>query len=125
MEATMLCSDEVINHFLSYEKLLEAINMKRFLVLINRDNGLKIYVFKGINKDYLVSPCRICTCSDFIINFIGRKRGYPCYHVVGFAIAEKLNKLSYIELDNNMFTSIVYEIVFQGMSFKLRKILKG
>lgn len=125
MELESLCRDTVLKHFIGHEKLLNAINMRRFLVLIDRDYGLKMYVFKGIDRDYLVSPCRMCTCSDFIINFVGRKRDYPCYHVVGFIIAEKQNKLNYVELDHNTLISIVNEIVFQGFSSKLRKIIKS
>lgn len=125
MELESLCKNTILEHFIGHEKLLNAINMRRFLVLVDKDYSLKIYVFKGIDRDYLVSPCRMCTCSDFIINFISKRREYPCYHVIGFAIAERQNKLNYIELDHNTLISIVSEIIFQGFSPKLRKIIKG
>lgn len=125
MELETLCRDEVLNHFTNHEKLLNAINMNRFVVLIDRMYGLRVYVFRGSDRDYLVSPCRMCTCSDFIINFIGRKRGYPCYHVVGFTIAEKQNRLKYVELDHVTLISIVSEVVSQGFSPKLRKIIRS
>ena len=99
--------------------------MKRFIVLIDREYGLKVYVFKGSERDYLVSPCKMCTCSDFIINFIGKKRDYPCYHVIGFVLAENQNKLNYIELDHNTIVAILSEILFQGFSPSLRKVIKS
>lgn len=121
----MLCRNSIVEYFQNHDKLLAAINTRRFTTLIDRDYGLQIHVFRGVDRDYLVSPCNICTCSDFIINFIGRKREYPCYHVVGFAIAEKQGKLSYVELDHNTLVTIVSEVVFLGISPRLRKIIRS
>ncbi|MCS7111258.1 MAG: hypothetical protein N3D82_03055 [Ignisphaera sp.] len=125
MGLKVLCRDDILKHFLNHSKLLMAISMKRFIVLTDKEYGLRVYVFKGVDRDYLVSPCSMCTCSDFIINFVGKKRDYPCYHVIGFAIAERQNRLSYVELDHSTLVAIISEIVFLGFSTRLRKIIKS
>ncbi len=119
-----LCRDEVISKYSSYAKLVEALNSMRFIELIDSDSGMKFYIYKGVQHDYIVSPCRMCTCKDFIVNFIGRKREYPCYHVVGFFIAIKENKIYRLYVTSDKIIDIITEILYQGYSQTLRKLFK-
>jgi predicted nucleic acid-binding Zn finger protein len=96
---------------------------KRFVVVKDIDTGFELYVFRGIERDYLVSPCRMCTCSDFLIHFVWGKRAYPCYHVVGFYIALNEQKYVKLELGHEEVKEIVLEVLFQGFSKLLRKAL--
>jgi predicted nucleic acid-binding Zn finger protein len=70
-----------------------------------------------------VSPCKMCTCSDFIINFLWGRRGCPCYHVVGFYIALKEQKFIKLTLSHEEVKEVVLEIALQGFSRHLRKVL--
>ncbi|MEM0027717.1 MAG: hypothetical protein QXT53_03750 [Ignisphaera sp.] len=97
---------------------------KRFISLVDKGSGVVINVFKGLKNDYLVSPCRLCTCTDFLIHFVQGRRRYPCYHVIGFYIAYKEQKVIVLELDKDLIKDIVLEIALQGFSRTLRKILR-
>ncbi|MEM1645938.1 MAG: hypothetical protein QXL96_08765 [Ignisphaera sp.] len=117
-----LCSENILKMFEGYDRILEALAKKRFVVLSSQ--GLVVYVFKGVKRDYIVSPCKLCTCDDFVINYIGKSRSTPCYHVIGFEIAEKQNKLVKVELDYSTLAKVVEEIIFEGVSIMLRKLLR-
>lgn len=108
---------------MSYDKIEEAFNSKRFIVLNCR--GFRFYVFRGLKRDYFVVPCRFCTCEDFIINYLSRDREEPCYHVIGFKIAEMSNKLVELDVDSNLLADIFREIVYDEFSSTLRKILSS
>jgi predicted nucleic acid-binding Zn finger protein len=113
----------MVNFFEGYDRVIEALASRRFIKV--KCGSLVIHIFKGIKRDHIVSPCRICTCEDFIVNYIGKNRSTPCYHVVGFRVAEKHNKLVEIEVDYKTLSKILEEIVFDGVSHTLRKLLKS
>lgn len=117
-----LCSENVLKSFEGYEKIVEGLARRRFVALSSQ--GLIVYVFKGVKRDYIVSPCRFCTCEDFIINYVGKARSVPCYHVIGFEIAERQSKLAKIELDYPTLSKVIEEIIFEGISITLRKLLR-
>ncbi|MEM1541343.1 MAG: hypothetical protein QW101_02290 [Ignisphaera sp.] len=117
-----LCGEQILNKFTGYDKIEEALNNRRFIVIKCR--GFKFYVFKGLKKDYIVAPCRFCTCDDFVVNYLSRKRENPCYHVVGFKIAETVNKVVELEVDPKILAKIVEEVIYDGFSSTLRKLLK-
>jgi predicted nucleic acid-binding Zn finger protein len=118
-----LCTEENLNRFKSYDKLLDSLRSKRFVVVIDSETGLVLHVFKGVDRDYIVSPCKMCTCSDFVINFLLGKRGYPCYHVIGFHIALKEQRFVEITLSHDEVKEMVLEIVLEGFSKLLRRAL--
>lgn len=117
-----LCSEEILKSFENYEKVIEALASKRFISVSYKD--FTIYVFRGMKRDYIVAPCSFCTCEDFAINYLGKSRMTPCYHVIGFKIAESQNKLTRLEAEPKILAKIVEEIVFDGISITLRKLLK-
>lgn len=117
-----LCDEDTMKFFENYDRIIEALAGKRFIAV--KYQGLVIHIFKGIKRDHIVAPCRLCTCEDFIVNYVGRNRSIPCYHVVGFKIAEKYGKLVELEVDLMTMTKILEEIVFEGVSSTLRKLLK-
>lgn len=117
-----LCTRDMLKLFENYDRVVEALASKRFIVIKYR--GLMVYVFKGVKRDHLVSPCKFCTCEDFIVNYIGRNRPTPCYHVIGFEIAKEMGKLVELEVNPQTMAKIVEEIVFEEFSHTLRKLLK-
>lgn len=116
-----ICSEQILNMFKEHDKVVEALSEQRFLLLTHRD--LKFHIFRGSKRDYIVSPCRLCTCEDFVLNYIGKLRKNPCYHVVGFRIAELYNKVIEIKVDLYTLSDILEEIISKSTSFTLRKIL--
>lgn len=117
-----ICTEDVVKMFETHDKVLEALANRRFVVLLYK--GYKFYLFKGVRKDYIVSPCSFCTCEDFIINYIAKSRKTPCYHVVGFRIAELYNKLTEVEIDPHILAKVLDEVILDGISTTLRKILR-
>lgn len=118
-----MCSESVVAKFLSHDKLLEALRSDRFLLLVGKENAIKVRVFRGVDKDYIVSPCRLCTCRDFVIHFRWGRRGYPCYHVIGFYVAESRGMLRQVTVDYQTIEAIVREIALQGFSSTLRRLI--
>ena len=117
-----LCTESAIKFFENYSKVLEALAERRFITLVS--DRFRLYVFRGARRDYIVSPCRFCMCEDFVINFVNRDRQSPCYHVVGFKIAELRGKIVELEIDIDTLAKIVEEVVGIGISPTLRKILR-
>ncbi len=96
----------------------------RFVELVDCDSKIKFYIYRGVDHDYIVSPCRMCTCKDFIVNFLGRRREYPCYHVIGFFIAIRENKIYKLYTSSDNIANIITEITYQGYSQTLRKLFR-
>jgi len=109
--------------FESHDKILEALRAGRFIRLVSVD-GVEVYVFRGVERDYIVSPCRFCMCYDFIINVLGKRSKVVCYHIVGFEIAQRRGKLRVVRVSSEELADIVLEIVLQGFSATLRRVLK-
>ncbi len=109
--------------FENHSKVLEGLRTGRFIRLVSID-GVEVYVFRGVERDYIVSPCRFCMCHDFVINVLGRRSKAVCYHVVGFEIARRRGKLRVVHVSSEDLANIVLEIVLQGFSATLRRVLK-
>ncbi len=120
-----LCSDEVVSSFATHPKVLEGFRSRRFVLLKCVETGFEIHVFRGVERDYVVVPCRWCSCYDFVINVLSRRIKSACYHVVGFELARRLGKLYVVEVPGTVLKEIVIEIMSMRFSPTLRKILSG
>ncbi len=114
-----VCSEGVIREFENHPKVSEGIRNKRFIVL--RCGKVEVYIYRGQVRDYIVDPCRFCSCYDFMINVLSRRRKVACYHVVGFLIAEERGALRVVEVSCDVIRDVVLEISLFGLSTKLRK----
>ena len=111
----------------SFEKILDAIGKKGTLTIDSIDRLSKVFsvqqiskvkdimseivkvVFKpsnrqlwmklGTDKDYLIYPHVYCSCMDFFLQGILKKRTYYCKHLIAQGIVEKLSKTSDIEIE--------------------------
>lgn len=81
----------------------------------------RFYVYRGLERDYIVIPCRFCSCYDFLLNVLIRKRKVACYHVIGFEIARLNNALIEVEVCKRELSTILSEIMVFGKSNSLRK----
>jgi len=116
-----VCDADTIKAFENHEKVLEGLRAGRFMVLDSE--GMKIYVFRGVERDYIVSPCSFCMCYDFLINVLSRRIKTACYHVVGFEIARLKGKLYVVHVRPDQLADIIIEIAVQGFSHTLRRIV--
>jgi len=116
-----VCDADIIKAFENHEKVIEGIRAGRFMVLDSK--VMRIYVFRGIERDYVVSPCSFCMCYDFLINVLSRRTKIACYHVVGFEIARLKGKLHVVRVEPEELAEIVIEIAVQGFSYTLRRIV--
>ena len=118
-----LCTEDVLEKYRYYEKVVEALRNKRFVCLHSTSNT-EICIFRGQQRDYVVIPCRWCTCNDFIINVLSRGIKQVCYHIAGFVIAMQEGKIIDIDVNLQELTRILYEIAFYGISITLRRMTK-
>uniref|UniRef100_A0A7C2VBQ4 SWIM-type domain-containing protein n=1 Tax=Ignisphaera aggregans TaxID=334771 RepID=A0A7C2VBQ4_9CREN len=117
-----LCSEKNVKSFETYDKVVEALASRRFVRVSS--GTLILNVFRGQQRDHLVVPCMFCTCEDYVLNYLERSRNTPCYHVIGFKIAETRGKLVRIDVDPGTLAQIVEEIMFDKVSATLRKLLR-
>jgi len=118
-----LCRREVITPFERHEKVVEALKSRRIVILRVQDVKTSFYVFKGVKRDYILIPCRWCSCTDFIMNTIRRGIAKPCYHLATLAIALGSGKFVEIDVDFQSVKNIILEIAGEGISTTLRRIL--
>ncbi len=115
------CSEEVVREFEGHPKVVEGIRNGRFIIL--RCGKYEVRVFKGQSRDYIVDPCRFCSCYEFVINVLSRRRRVACYHMVGFVIAEREGRVRVMNVDCSVIRDILIEIALDGFSIKLRRYL--
>ncbi|MDH5815968.1 MAG: hypothetical protein QE164_04195 [Candidatus Nezhaarchaeota archaeon] len=71
------------------KKALETVNKGRVKKYIFRPSGRVIWIVVGKGRDYWVIPKLYCSCDDFYINVISRRKSPLCYHLLAQALAEK------------------------------------
>jgi len=88
-------------------------------------NGKDFTFFKGRDRDYLLIRRLFCTCKDFEFNVVLRRKRPACYHLIATEVAERggRNVVRELQLSVDEFYDIVYELVLDGKSNTLRKLL--
>jgi predicted nucleic acid-binding Zn finger protein len=81
-------------------------------------NDIRIYVFIGKDRDYLVNE-NGCTCKYFFYN-LGKKY---CYHILALKLSLDRENYKKYKISADEFKEILYEIYSMGKSLKLRKII--
>ncbi|HDN74245.1 MAG TPA: hypothetical protein ENG16_04395, partial [Archaeoglobus sp.] len=72
-------------------KALRAITERKVTKYIFKPSNKQIWVVSGKNRDYLIISDFYCSCDDFYINVVIRKKSKFCYHVLAKRLAEALN----------------------------------
>lgn len=98
-----------------------AIREKRVMRVSVR--GRNFTFFKGRDRDYFIVRRFLCTCKDFEFNVVLRRRRPACYHLVATEIAERMGTVRELRLSTDEFYDIVYELILDGKSNTLRKLL--
>jgi predicted nucleic acid-binding Zn finger protein len=83
-------------------KALRIITEKRVTKHIFKPSNKQIWIVSGKNRDYLIISDFYCTCDDFYLNVVIRKKIKVCYHILAKRLAEALNLYtSYTQTDDN------------------------
>ncbi|MHA1348701.1 MAG: hypothetical protein ACTSQM_02950 [Candidatus Odinarchaeia archaeon] len=80
---------------------------------------VKKYVFKpsgrvewivvGVNRDYLIIPDFYCSCRDFYVNVVTRKKAKFCYHILAKFLAESLNLYHTYHVEDDKYEVLMKE----------------
>lgn len=72
------------------KKAVEVVNKGRVKKYIFRPSGRVVWIVVGKKRDYWIIPKLYCSCDDFYINVISRRKSSICYHLLAQALAEKI-----------------------------------
>ena len=80
----------------------------------------------GKKEDHVLIPPIYCSCRDFKINSVLRKRRGNCYHVYAYCLSEKNGNITVIKNENIGYMElrvVIAQLLKGGHSGLLRKIL--
>ncbi|MHC1601327.1 MAG: hypothetical protein ACXQTI_00430 [Candidatus Nezhaarchaeales archaeon] len=83
------------------KKAFEAVNEGRVKKYVLKPSGRVIWIVVGKRRDYWVIPKLYCSCDDFYINVISRRKRVLCYHLLAQALAEKMGKYETFSLTDD------------------------
>lgn len=86
-------------------------------------NGRDFTFFKGKDRDYFLVRRLFCTCKDFEFNVVLRRKKPACYHLIATEVAEREGTVKELQLSTGEFYDIMYELILNGRSNTLRKLL--
>jgi predicted nucleic acid-binding Zn finger protein len=73
--------------------------MREIVKVVFKPSNRQVWMKLGIDTDYLIYPHVYCSCMDFFLQGILKKRVYYCKHLIAQCIIEKLSKASDIEIE--------------------------
>ena len=85
----------------------------------------EIWVVLGHHNDYIVIPFAYCSCPHFTIHVVGMGWHKPCYHLVAVELARRSNRFRDLseKLSRDELYEIVYEVLYEGRSRLLRRLI--
>ncbi len=104
-----------------HPRIAEALQGARY-VRISREPEIWVYI--GRNEDHVLVPRLYCSCLDFLVNVVGRRRGSPCYHLVGLELARRSGRTRDLSKKlGEKAPTIVLEVLTRGFSGALRRLV--
>ncbi len=91
-------------------KALRAITERKVTKYIFKPSNKQIWIVSGKNRDYLIISDFYCSCDDFYINVVIRKKSKICYHVLAKRLAEALNLYTCRNLPDNKYEKLMLEL---------------
>ena len=113
-----LADKEFLESF-KHEKIGAAVAEKRYHRILSRP---EVWVYMGRERDYVLVPRLLCSCPDFMINVVARRRSKPCYHLVGLEKAVIQGSYMALDLSFEDALRIIYEVLDSGFSPTLRRL---
>ncbi len=102
-------------------KVREALRKRRVILL--RSMKKSLYLFKSRERDYILIPRIVCSCRDFEINIVFRGMRRACYHLIAAELAMREGHIRILDVDEETFDRIFAEVLYEGKSLTLRKML--
>lgn len=94
-------------------RVLEVLLSKRLYRIKWREK--EFFVYRSGREDYLIIPRAMCTCLDFVLNAVMRRKKSSCIHLRAVEIAARKNLFKDIEVRSNKdFEHILYSIISSG-----------
>jgi len=104
-------------------RVKEAIFENRVVKVKARDGSIH-WFFLGKTRTYIIIPKIFCSCVDFEINVVERKKIPTCYHLVAQVLAEVYGRYRYVsDLPIDEALRIYDEIEKRQLSATLHKYL--
>lgn len=120
---TRLKLEEDASRGVEARSVLPLVYERRF-VRLKTPGGRDIWVYMGPRSDYVIIPGTYCSCMDFSVRVVSRS-SYPyCKHLLGLEVALRRNLYRDLEVGESDAVGIVREILSQGFSRTLRRLLK-
>lgn len=108
--------------------LISRVQLKKIIklriILDKREINYPIYFYVGEKRDHVMIPYVFCSCKNFTIRVMSKKKKPSCKHLIMLRLA--LDKSMYREIyieDLTLLKKIINEIIRIGLSPTLRKLL--
>jgi len=102
-------------------KGIEAAKNGRIVKLTVNDENF--WFFVGSKSVHYLIPRIYCTCRDFNINVVSKRKYNSCYHLIAQVIAETLGLEKNIKCKYTTILKILSEIIDKEESITLRRLL--
>ncbi len=117
--ANQLSDEQYVEKF-EHPRIAEALQGTRYVRI---SLSPEMWVYLGRKEDHVLVPRLYCSCLDFLVNVVGRRRKSPCYHLAGLELARKLGRTRDLSsLAGPRAPRIVLEILEHGFSGELRRL---
>lgn len=92
------------------------------IVLISEDP--EIAIFLGSDGDYVIIPYTYCSCKDFSLNVVTRKKRKACYHLFSFCLSKARGTFLKLPVSDPVeLTSLIRETLMNTRAEGLRKLI--
>ncbi len=108
------------------DRIDEALRSRRFIELCTHsgnEHEICVYVFRGTKRDHLLIRCDYCSCHDYLLNVVSRKKKQLCYHLLGLEIAISKGLIVKVTVTRDVMYEILKEILLCDFSPTLRRVM--
>lgn len=95
---------------LRFERAIKAVVQHNVYKYVFRPSGRVLWIVVGRQKDYLIYPDMYCSCSDFYLNSVVRKKVDACYHILARILAEFLGFYDVLYASDDEYVSLFNEL---------------
>jgi len=90
-------------------RALRAVAERRVKKYVFEPSGRRLWVVVGRRQDYLIISDFYCSCEDFYLNVVVRRKTFMCYHLLAKRLAEALKVYETYMLSDEEFEPLVEE----------------
>lgn len=75
-----------------------------------RPSGRTVWTVRGKKMDYLILDDFYCSCDDFYLNVVIRRKATSCYHLLAKVIADSLDVYESVESNDEAYLPLMREL---------------